>query len=101
MIEAARPGENGLLGSLVVEDFLVGAFKNLLSPVRGIRGPSGTDANSVNRFLASRASVYDPTSNSIDRRNRFTDKINDIDNNSRRAPNVVSRLLSFFDNVDF
>lgn len=96
--EGATPAER-------VENLIVNAFRNLVTPgisSRGnvFRGPSGTDAASVNKFLVSRATKYDPTSNSIGGRNQFTDLIDEIDRDSRRPPNVVSRLLSFFDNVN-
>lgn len=83
---------------------LQGIILNSLKNVLLLRGPeSQTDLNAVNQFLRSRASRPDSTTKSIQARNRFTDKIDEIDRNSRnlnlRNFDLGATLLSLLNNI--
>lgn len=77
-----------------LSDIFLGAYKDAVNrrPL-----PPATNIDTLSKFLRSRASRPDPAYKSIGTKNKFTDAIDVIDNNSRNPVNGISRFLSLFD----
>lgn len=87
-------GLEGLTGLLF--EPLVEAYKDVINRRPA---PPATNLDVVSQFLRSRAAKPDSISKTVVTRNKFTDRIDDIDRRSKTPVNDFSRFFSLFDGL--